>query len=437
MPEPIDPRAHDGDHAFDAYLEALEAALDLPASERADIRDEVEAHLRDARAEAISDGAADETAATDAIRRFGDPVTLASELTRARRRGSTLLAAAGAGTWAAAGAAVRGFILGIALIATMLGAAGVLTAIAYRAGIIGTWSIPDWGWYTVVWAPALWFAAWQGARALVTVLANRTHRRAERVRPIAAIVGGLAVAWLSLAWLQAPQNLGSVVVLGLVPLVFVVAAITGSDREIERSRAARRASLALFATVVVAVPLLVILAGTPVETGLTSVGSVRPYPSMEALLAAQGFRHARPLRARSTGVRHRRLAERSRRGPGDSSANAAVVTARWRDLRVEAWRSDLSNGTLIRDHPSAVRDGTAEPGRRWFPRRFGPRRPDARRVRLVAGGHRDRARRDPRPGRQPRRHEHDVHGQRAGLAYCALRPRGRSPRRRGSGAMLP
>lgn len=350
MPEPIDPRMHDRDHAFDSYLEALEAALDLPASERADIRDEVEAHLRDARADAIADGAADETAATDAMRRFGDPLTLASELTRARRRGSTLLAAAGAGTWAAAGAAVRGFILGIALIATVLGAAGVLTAIAYRTGIIGTWGIPDWGWYTVVWAVALWFAAWQGARALVTVLANRTHRRAGRIRPIVAIVAGLAVAWLSLAWLQAPQNLGSVVVLGLVPLVFVVAAITGSDREIGRSMAARRASFALFATVVVAVPLLVILAGTPVETGLTSGGS-GPYPSMEALLAAQGF-----------DMPGRFVPDPPEFGTADwqndqgvarvKLGNAAVVITRWHDLRVEAWRSDLSNGTLIRGYPA-------------------------------------------------------------------------------------
>lgn len=348
MPESIDPRAHDGEPAFDAYLEALEAALDLPTSDRADIRDEIEAHLRDARAEAISQGAADETAATDAIRRFGDPVTLAVELTRSRRRGSTLLAAAGAGTWAAAGAAVRGFILGIALVATVLGAAGVLTAIAFRAGIIGTWSIPDWGWYTVVWALALWFAAWQGARALVTALANRTHRRAERIRPIVAIVAGLAVAWLSLAWLQAPQNLGSVVVLSLVPLVFVIAAITGSDREIGRSRAARRASLALFAAVVVAVPLLLILAGTPVGSGLTSVGS-GPYPSMEALLAAQGF--DMPGRfvpdPPEFGTAH------SQNDHGVARVeigSAAVVTTRWHDLRVEAWRSDLSNGTLIRDH---------------------------------------------------------------------------------------
>ncbi len=350
MREPTDPRAHDGDAAFDAYLEALEAALDLPASERADIRDEVQAHLRDTRSEAISDGVADETAATDAIRRFGDPVTLAVELTRARRRGSTLLAAAGAGTWAAAGAAVRGFILGIALIATVLSAAGVLTAIAFRAGVIGTWSIPDWGWYTVVWALALWFAAWQGARALVTVLANRTHRRAERIRPIAAIVAGLAVAWLSLAWLQTPQNLGSVVVLGVVPLVFVAAAMTGSDRQIARSRAARRASLALFATVVVALPLLLMFAATPVGRGLTSLGS-GPYPSMEALLAAQGF-----------DMPGRFVPDPPEFGTSDwqndhgvarvELGSAAVVTARWHDLRLEAWRSDLSNGTLIRDHPA-------------------------------------------------------------------------------------
>ena len=335
-----------GDPAFEAYLDKIEGALDLPIAERIDVRDEIEAHLRDERAAGIAAGADLSAAASDAIGRLGDPRNLGRELTRARQTRSALLAAAGAGTWAAAGAAVRGFILGIALIATVLSAAGVATAFAFRAGLIGTWNLTDQGWFTAIWGMALWVAAWQGARSLVSTVARRSHRRAERVRLYAALVAGALAAWLSLAWLQAPQNLASVVVLALVPVMFVIAALTGSDRLIAPSRQARRASLALFATVVVAVPLLLSFSGTSAHTELSAIGPV-PYASMEELLAAQGFdmpgrfvadppEFGNPGWTIDHGVARVEL---------DS---AAVVTARWHDLRVEAWRADLTTGWLDR-----------------------------------------------------------------------------------------
>ncbi len=360
MADSIDPRALRGDPDFDAYLDALDAALDLPAAERTDIRDEIAAHLSDARAEAVAAGAADGAATSQALRSFGEPARLARELTEARHRRSALFAAAGAGTWAAAEAAVRGFILGIALIATVLGAAGTLTAIAFRAGLIGVWSIDDHGWYTAILGIAFCFAAWHGGRSLVAAVARRSHRRAEHVRPFAAAVAGFGVAWLSLAWFQAPQSPVSVVVLGLVPIVFVVAAVTGSDRETARSKAARRASLALFTTVVVAVPLLLVFAGTAVSYGeLSAVGS-GPYGSMEELLTAQGF-----------DMPGRFVPDPPELGDAGWSidhgvarvtlGSAAAVTTRWHDLRVEAWRSDLSSGTLVRDHPAPF--ATAPMGR--------------------------------------------------------------------------
>ncbi len=347
MPEPIDPLPDRLDPAFDTFLNVLEEALDLPAAERADVRDEIGAHLRDANAEAIAAGATGDAAASEALARFGDPKNVARELARARQRRSSVLAAAGAGTWAA-GAAVRGFILGIALIATVLSAVGVLTAVAFRAGFIGTWSIPDAGWFTAMLGVTLWVAAWQGARALVADIAQRSHHRAERVRPIAALVAGLVVAWLSLAWLQAPQNLGSVAVLALVPVVFVVAATTGSDRETARSKAARRASLALFVTVVVAVPLLLLLAGAPVYQELSKVGS-GSYASMEEMRAATGF--DMPGRFVLDPPAFATAEWRNDHGVARVElGNAGVVTARWHGLRVEAWRADLTNGTLDRGY---------------------------------------------------------------------------------------
>lgn len=334
---------------FDRFLAELEAGLDLPATERADVRDEIRAHLEEAHAEAIAAGASAENAASAALGRLGDPRVLARELSRARHARARLLAAAGAGTLSAAGGAVRGFVLGAALLTTVLSAAAVVMAMAYRAGAIGSFRMADAGWFTAMLAVGSWFAAWHAGRSLVPTLAVRSHRRAERVRPFAALLGGLLVAWLSLGWLQAPQNLVSVSALALVPVVFVVAAATGSDDELVRSRAARRASLALFATVVVSVPLLLLAAGAPVDQRASAVG-FGPYDSMGELLEAQGLdmpgRFVPDPPALEAGEwRFDRGVVRVELG------NAPVLAERWTDLRLEAWRSELSTGRLERSSP--------------------------------------------------------------------------------------
>ncbi|MBI3748905.1 MAG: hypothetical protein HY262_08680 [Chloroflexi bacterium] len=349
------------DPAIDEYLDELEAALDLPAFERADVRDEIAAHLRDARAEAIDAGATDETVDAHLLRTFGDPKDLARDLTRARQARSTLLAAAGAGTWAAAGAAFRGYVLGIALLATVLVAIGVVVAMAFRAGLIGTWSLADQGWITAIGGVAVWFAAWQGSRTLVAVFAQRSHHRVERVRPFVGATAGLVTGWLALVWFRAPQNLGSVVVLAVVPALVVAGTLTGPDREIVRTKAARRASLALFVTVLVTVPLLMISAGTGVSQGsLTSVGP-RPFASMEELQASLGLdmpgRYvADPptLAFQSWGLDHGVANVEIR--------DAAVVSARWRNIRVEAWRPDLTDGSLDRAYPTPFAIGPMSAG---------------------------------------------------------------------------
>jgi len=343
-------RVLDADPTFDAYLDAIEGALDLPAAERGDVRDEIAAHLRDERAASVAAGATAAIATAKAIDRLGDPKRLGRELTSARRSRSALLAAAGAGTWAAGGAAVRGLVLGVALVTGVMVVIGVATAVAARVGIVSTWILPDQGWVTAIWGVALWVAAWQGARSFVSVLAIRSHRPAEQVRPYVAVVAGGVVAWFSLVWFQAAQNLGSVLVLALVPVIFVVAALTGSDRSVLPSRAARRASLALFATVVIALPLLLLSAGGSVQQESSAVGR-GPFDSMEELLADRGF-----------DIPGRYVADPPATGDLQSSidhgvarveiGNGAALAARWHDLRVEAWRSELQTGALDRAHPA-------------------------------------------------------------------------------------
>ena len=332
------------DPALDAYLDALAAALDLPSQERLEVRDEIGAHLLDLRSELAEAGLTDEMAGEEALRRLGPPDLLGRELTRARQTHRALLAAVGGATWAATGAAFRGLILGIAgvTVVAMVGMLGM--AVATRLFGNGTWMIGDAGWYTVLAVAALWVAAWFAGRVFVSVAARGSHRPAAQVRPWAAAIGGAFIAWVALVWLTAAQNLFSVIALALVPAVFIAATLTGTDRPIERSGRARGASLALLATVAIAVPLLVWIAVTPVQTQLSAVGS-GPYASMQDLLHATGF--DLPGRYVADPPQLGTMNMQVDRGFATGSIEGvSAVTARWHDLRLEAWRATQEGGEI-------------------------------------------------------------------------------------------
>ena len=332
------------DPALDAYLDALAAALDLPSQERLEVRDEIGAHLLDLRSELAEAGLTDEMAGEEALRRLGPPDLLGRELTRARQTHRALLAAVGGATWAATGAAFRGLILGIAgvTVVAMVGMLGM--AVATRLFGNGTWMIGDAGWYTVLPVAALWVAAWFAGRVFVSVAARGSHRPAAQVRPWAAAIGGAFIAWVALVWLTAAQNLFSVIALALVPAVFIAATLTGTDRPIERSGRARGASLALLATVAIAVPLLVWMAVTPVQPQLSAVGS-GPYASMQDLLHATGF--DLPGRYVADPPQLGTMNMQVDRGFATGSIEGvSAVTARWHDLRLEAWRATQEGGEI-------------------------------------------------------------------------------------------
>ena len=346
MAAPVPPEVFRPDATFHAYLDALTASLDLPGDERVEVRDEIGTHLHDLRSELVEAGLTDEAGAEEAVRRLGPPDVLGREMTRARQTRRALLAAVGGATWAATGAAFRGLILGLATVTVVVVAGMLVTAVATRLFGDGTWTIGDAGWYTVLPVAALWVAAWSAGRTLVAVAARRSHRPAARVRPWAAAIGGTSTAWLALVWFTAPQNLFSVIALALVPAVFVAAALTGSDRAIERPGRARLASLALGATVVIAIPVLAWVAATPVQTQLSAVED-GPYATIEDLLHATGFDlpgrfvpDLPGLGATNMQVDHGLVTA--------SIDGVAAVTARWHDLRLEAWRATQSGGQIDR-----------------------------------------------------------------------------------------
>jgi len=347
MPESGAPEPQTPGPAMDAYLAGLLAALELPSGERIEVRDEIGAHLVDLRSELVDGGLTPESAGNEAIRRLGPADALAREITRARQTRRALLAALGGATWAATGAAGRGLVLGLAG-ATVVAIAGMLVmAGASRVFGTGTWTLWDAGWFTAIGVAAFWVAAWLAGRTLVSVTARRSHRPAERVRVGIGLVGGLLIALVALVWFQAAQNIWSVVALALVPVVFLAASLSGTDQPTERSKKARRASLAVFATVLVAIPVLGVLIAAPVsEQGAPGVSS-GPYSSMQALLPATGF----DLPGRfvpdppDLGTTAMTLDHGLATG---SLENAGAVTTRWHDVRLEAWRASPSDGELDR-----------------------------------------------------------------------------------------
>jgi hypothetical protein len=340
---------------FAAFLDAIEAGLDLPADERADVREELAAHLLDDRAALMAEGRSATEASAAAIRRLGSADALARDLAAARRDRGALLAAVGGGAWAAGGAAIRGFVLGVAILAVTQFALMLALAIATRLVPGLQVNAGDRGWIMVSWAIAGSFAAWTGGRSLVAVVARRSHRRAERIRPWIAVIGGPLVAWFALAWIDGPQNVASVVALIGIPVVFCIAVLSGTDRPLARSLAARRASLALLAAVAILVPMLIAVASSPVMTGVSAVGS-GPYRSFVALQEAQGL-----------GPAGRLLEEPPALGDTDRTIDHGVVTLRiadasavgagWRDLRLEAWRSGLATPFLDPAHDAPFATG--------------------------------------------------------------------------------
>ena len=337
---------------IDSYLDELDRSLSLPAAERAAIREEIESHLHEERSSLITEGLEPDAAATEAIRRQGDAPALGEALARARQTRRALLAAAGAGTWAAAGAAVRAWILGVATLVAILLALGLVAAFATRGGTSGSWLIEDAGWYSAVGATTFLVAAWAAGRMFVAVAARESHRPAARIRPWIALFGSLVVGWLALVWLRVPQNLASVLVLGSVPACFAVAALTGPDRPIPRTRLARRAGLALFATMAFGLPILAFAGTTPVATTLSAVGS-GPYSSMQDMLHALGFDMAGRLLVQAPEFGDESWSA-SNGVATVSVGNAGAITAQWHDLRIEAWRAILDTGGLDRSSPDPI-----------------------------------------------------------------------------------
>jgi HAAS len=208
--------------ARDQYLADVAERLPLPDDQRVEVLEELAAHLSDATAELVGQGRAPDEAESEAIRRLGSPDDLARALLQARRTRRQLLAAAGAGTWAAATTGLFGVLAGWVLVffAAILATVAV-QKLAPLAGLPATY---DWtpGWNSVLTAGSLGVGAFLAAAAAVRAVSARAWRRPAEVRLSVAAVGMVFIGFLVLVVAEQSLNWTSVVAFLLVPVAFVV-----------------------------------------------------------------------------------------------------------------------------------------------------------------------------------------------------------------------
>lgn len=204
------------DRSRSDYLAELAAVLPFPAERRAEIVEEIAAHLDDAVAAGTSEAIAQG--------RLGDPVQLAEALARPEQTAIRLLAAAGAGVRAAIGPWLYGYLLAslIVFVGFLLFAA--LVTLAARA-IGSTVAVTTaGGWNTAITAIPLATALYFAGRSATHAASVASRRLARQVRPWVATLGTAVAAFVLWFVMDAPQNVASVAALAVTPFAVALAA---------------------------------------------------------------------------------------------------------------------------------------------------------------------------------------------------------------------
>jgi hypothetical protein len=208
----------------DDYLAELGARLPLPEPQRAEVLEELAAHLGDGVADLVAHGRDPDTAESEVLRRLGSPNELAQGLLRARQTPSQLLAAAGAGVFAAIRSGLFGAIVGWLLVT--LAAALATVGLQLLRPVLG---LPEWsgwspGWNSVITGAGLAIGAALGGAAAVRVVAARSWRRVSEIRVAVALAGAAVIGYFALTSAQESLNWASVLAYLAIPVAFVVGA---------------------------------------------------------------------------------------------------------------------------------------------------------------------------------------------------------------------
>jgi len=307
----------------DAFLQGIADGLPFDEAEKLDILHELAGHLADSTARLEADGLTREEAERTALDRLGPPDRLAAELTRARRTPHRLLAAAGAGTWAAASGVIYGYIFGVLILVVVSTVTAELVA-----SVVHTFG-GSWGSHldtTAITLLALGVGAYVAGLKVTPVVAARAGYHLGAARRVTAALGGVLIAGYALLGWSGTLDWPDVAILVSLPAWFVV----GAWRATAAAFPSRRWRLQILGLMLVVVPLgLVVGAGQQSQS--SGSGGLRPtgverigLPTPEAVAAAQGIESG------------------GGKVGGIESIGTAIrdpaVLAGWRDLRVEAWR---------------------------------------------------------------------------------------------------
>jgi hypothetical protein len=125
-----------------AFLDAVDAALGLPAEVRAEIRSELTDHLADSVAALEATGLTRAAAVSEALARLGRADDLGHHLRSAHQSTRRLLAGAAGGVWSAGVGVTQGFLATFGLIVLSLGLGVVLLQKPY-GDVFGFWLGPN------------------------------------------------------------------------------------------------------------------------------------------------------------------------------------------------------------------------------------------------------------------------------------------------------
>lgn len=315
MPEP-------SGHDRDAFLQRVADRLPFDEAERLDILRELAVHLSDSTERLEADGLTREAAEQKAIERLGPPDRLADALTEARRSPRRLLAAAGAGTWAALSGAVYGYLAGFLALTAVSIAIWLLAASPLHlfggswGNILGTTTL------TLI---AMGIGLHAAGHKLTSTAAARAGHHVRQARGLIAVLGGgLILAYALIGWRGALDWLNLALLLSL-PVWFVVGAWTATDRPFP----SRRWWLGVLGFVCLVVPAALAL-GMGTAGMMSGGGSFRPsgvekiaLPQPESIAAAITSSGG-PLGAGLVTIY--------------ATFDDPSVLTGWSDLRVEAWR---------------------------------------------------------------------------------------------------
>ena len=332
------------------FLREVADGLPFDAAERAEILEELRAHVADSTAALEAEGRSPDDARRTALERLGPPERLAKALTEARRNRRRLLAAAGAGSWALFTGGFYGWCVGI-LLAVL---AWLATMFVFRfIGPLGAWTFEasSTGRFDTVSFIGIGVAAYVAASAITPVVAARSGYPVDRVRRVIAPVGAVLLGVYALAGWSGRLDAVGVVVLLTLPAWWVL----GTWRTSRVLLGAYRTYAALFLVAVAAITIS-LFAQMLLSESTPGIG-IRPAPSGDWGLD----RIAAPAPAAVIDVVTGQGSASIQGDEGVAAGRYVVDVADvaplsgWTDLRVEAWRAtDQGAGSPTPVSPRAV-----------------------------------------------------------------------------------